>query len=57
MAALAGLDRNILRVAGRKSKEMEMATTLDESSGMEGTFLKEHWIDPKYRLLGRLWSL
>ena len=37
VAALAGLDRSILRVAGRKSKEMEMATTLDESSGMEGT--------------------
>ena len=37
VAALAGLDRSILRVARRKSKEMEMATTLDESSGMEGT--------------------
>jgi len=37
VAALAGLDRSILRVARRKSKEMEMATTLDESSRMEGT--------------------
>ena len=36
VAALAGLDRSILRVARRKSKEMEMATTLDESRGMEG---------------------
>ena len=36
VAALAGLDRSILRVAKRKSKEMEMATTLDEFGGMEG---------------------
>ena len=36
MAALAGLDRSILRVARRKSKEMEIATALDESRRMEG---------------------